>query len=121
MRVAAVDDRVAGLEQVGDLPDDVLGDRARGEHEPDRARGLEQRDELLGGRGSVAALRHERFDRLGRAVVADDAVTVLEQASCDVPAHPAEADDPELERCLSCHLALLSASILSVRHVTRRA
>ena len=64
-RVAAVDEDVALAQQAGELVDRLLGDVARGHHDPDRAAPLaEVRDELLERRRRLAALAR-RASRAG--------------------------------------------------------
>ena len=103
VRVAAVDDRVPRLELVGEVLEDGLRDAPGREHEPHRTRRVESRDELVHRLDSGAALRDERGDGRWIAVVADRAMPVSQQAARDVPSHPSEPDDAQLQRCVGCH------------------
>ncbi len=90
VRVAAVDDRVAGLDDVEQLLERVLGDLPGRHHQPDVARRvqlLRQRAQRLRGRADVRVVRLQL-------------VPVLLQAFRHPRAHPAEAHHPELHlRC----------------------
>ena len=67
--VAAVDDDVARLEQLGELVDDGVGARARLHHDDRGARLRQRRDEVLdrfrGDEPGVAVLAHQRVGALG--------------------------------------------------------
>ena len=95
-RVAAVDQDIAGFQQAGQLDDRVVGDLARREHDPDRARLLQLVHEI----GKVAARRGsltgQTAHRLGAFVVDDAAMAGSHQPPHDVAAHPAKADHTEL-------------------------
>jgi hypothetical protein len=93
--VAAVDDRVAGLEVLDELVDDLLDERRR-HHDPDRARLVELphqvRERARAGGALGPELRHGvRID-----VEDDDLVPVLHQAARHVCAHPPESDHSQL-------------------------
>ena len=100
VRVAAVDDDVAGLEQRDELVDDGVGGRARLDHDDDAARPLEGGDEV-GHRvgGDERPLRAVLLDELRRpgagAVVDGDDVVVVRQVAGEVAAHDGEAGDPD--------------------------
>ena len=96
--VAAVDDRVAGLEHGGHVLDRLLGDLAGRDHHPDRARRAQLRGQLLQRGGALGALAGQLGDRVGVDVVGDDLVAVAHQPARHVGAHPAEADDSQLHR-----------------------
>src|SRR5581483_9342125 len=89
--VAAVDDRVTGLEQANQLLEGLFGDLAGRDHQPDVAR----RRELLG----------ERAERLRRRrdlrVVRLDLVPVLLEPLRHAAAHPPEPDHPKLHQTSS--------------------
>ena len=111
VRVAAVDDRVAGLDDVEQLLERVLGDLPGRHHQPDVARRvqlLRERAQRLRGRVDVRVVRLQL-------------VPVLLQASRHPRAHPAEAHHPEL------HLEVLqsdandtTAALLERGEVARR-
>jgi hypothetical protein len=93
--VAAVDDRVAGLHQPGELVDGVL-DVARRDHDPGVPGSVQLGDEVgerIGARGPLAG---EPGDGIGADVVDHALVAVPHQPANHVRAHPAEADHPEL-------------------------
>ena len=60
MRVAAVDQRVAGCELRRELVDDAVDGRG-GDHDPDRARRRQQADELRERRRGENAVAAQRF------------------------------------------------------------
>ena len=95
VRVAAVDDRVAGLQVLQELLDLGLGGIAGRDHDPDRARLRQLLDELRDGEGRLGALHRDLPRLLGRPVVGHDLVAVAKQAANHVRAHPAEADEAD--------------------------
>jgi hypothetical protein len=78
VRVAAVDDRVTRLEVLHQLGDLGLGRITGRDHDPDRARLLELRHELLDRERSQRALACDLLRLLGRPVVGHDLVVVAE-------------------------------------------
>ena len=106
MRVAAVDDHVAGLEHVGERSDRPVGDLARGHHHPHGSRPLEHGHELGERRCAAGTLRLQRLHRSRVHVVADAAVPVAHEAPHEVGAHPAEPHHAELHRRVRCHAFL---------------
>ena len=100
VRVAAVDDRVALVEQRRELLDHGVDRRAGLDHGHDRARALERLDELLrragaGDRPLGAVLGHELLG-LGRgAVVHRDRDVVVGDVAREVGAHHREAGEAE--------------------------
>ena len=97
LRVAAVDDRVARLQQRRERVDRLLGRVARGDHEPDRARRVEGGDEVL---ERVHAGRAVGLRGAHRLLVVVErhhlVVRVAVDAMDHVAAHLAEADEAEL-------------------------
>ena len=93
--VAAVDDRVAGLEVLEQLLDLRLGRVARRDHDPDRARLLELGHQLGDREGADRALALDLLRLLGGPVVGDDLVPVAQQAANHVRAHPTESDEAD--------------------------
>jgi len=94
--VAAVDHRVALVQQPQQRGDGVVGDLARGHHQPQHARrgqGLYQRLERS---GRAAALAFQLLARIGVGVEAGDLVTAIEQPLRHVGAHLAETDHAQL-------------------------
>ena len=87
--VAAVDDRVAGLEHRGDGVDGLLGDLAGRDHDPDRARRAQLRGQVLQRGGTLGSLTGQLRDRVGVDVVGDDLVAVAHQAPGHVRSHSA--------------------------------
>ena len=105
VRVAAVDDRVARLEQPGELVDRLLRRVAGGHHQPDHARRVELGDEVLERRRAGRPVALGGADRVFGEVERDDLVVrVAVDAMDHVAAHLAEADEAEL------HLELLLES-----------
>ena len=92
--VAAVDDEVTGLEQVGELGDGLARRVTGGHHDPHDAGGLEGLDQ---GR------QRAHVGDVGVAVEADHLVARAAQPLAHVAAHLAETDETEL------HVASLSA------------
>jgi hypothetical protein len=104
--VAAVDDRVAAVEQLGELVDGLLRRRARGDHDPDHARSLELPDEILQRARARCAVLDRLLDRLLVEVERDDLVLgVTTDAVHHVPAHLAEPDETDLGHICSLMLA----------------
>src|SRR5262245_27363812 len=96
--VAAVDDDVAGLHQVGELVDDLAGDPGR-DHDPGGPRFFELLDEFVEGGGSGRAVTFELGDNFGADVVDDAVVPVPHQATDDARAHPPQSDHSKLHSC----------------------
>ena len=95
VRVAAVDDAVAAIEQRDEVLDAGVGHAGRN-HQPDRTRLVELRDEIFQrGRAGRAFLAQLRYG-VGAAVVHHARVSAAHQAPHHVGAHAAEADHPEL-------------------------
>ena len=91
---------------VGELVDRRLGDLARRDHHPDRARRARASATNSSSESApVGAFAGELRDGVGVDVVDDAVVPVAHQAADDVRAHPAESDHPEL----AAHRALPSA------------
>ena len=100
--VAAVDDRVAGREQRGELLDRRLGGVAGGHHQPhDAGRLVEHGHGLRGGEAALQALAHDLLGLVARAVVGDDPDAGVVQPAGHVAAHAAEADDDQLAAAVS--------------------
>ncbi len=101
VRVAAVDDDVALVQQRDKFPDDRVGGLARLDHDDDRAGPFQGRDEVLGGltrdeRALVPVLGDEAAGALGRAVVQRDTVPVPGQVAGQVAAHDRQPGDTNL-------------------------
>src|SRR5690606_30398847 len=86
-RVAAVDDHIALVEQLCELPDDLPCGVAGRHHHPDRAARGEPVDQFA----EVANVAG-----WGDGIVTDDGVTFAAQALAHAAAHPAESDETEL-------------------------
>ncbi|MNG82637.1 hypothetical protein D3C79_413460 [compost metagenome] len=94
--VAAIDDRIARLQQFGQLGDGLLGGLASGQHDPHRARCFQllyQRTEVV---RTLGALALQAGDGLTVAIVYHGAVAGAHQAPCDIAAHAAQPDDSQL-------------------------
>jgi hypothetical protein len=89
------DDRVARLQERGEIVDDFARQRGR-HHQPDRARAVELVDEILQRVRPDGALALELVDRAEVDVVDDAFVAFAQEPAHDVGAHPAEADHSEL-------------------------
>jgi hypothetical protein len=101
VRVAAVDDHVAGFQERGELLDDRVGGAARLHHDDQAPRPFERGHELLGGLGrDELALVPELLDqgvRAGRRpVVQRDRVAVTCEVAGEVAAHHREARHADL-------------------------
>ena len=89
--VAAVDDHVPFLQQLGELVDRLLGGIARGHHDPDVARRLELRNEVLQAVGAGGAHPLRGRDCLGAEVERHHLVVGVALDPVDhVAAHAAE-------------------------------
>ena len=95
--VAPVDDRVAALEDLGDLVDDASGDGRR-DHDPDGARGVQRRRELGRGSRRGGALAGQLGHRVGVHVEHHALMAGAHEAAHDVRPHPAQSDHAELHR-----------------------
>jgi hypothetical protein len=95
VRVPAVDDAVARLEQRGEVRNARIGHAGR-YHQPHRARFVELADEIFQRGCTGRAFLAQPRDGLGAAVVHDARVSPAHQAPHHVRAHAAEADHPEL-------------------------
>ncbi len=105
VRVAAVDDHVAGFEQRGELVDHGVGGRAGVDHDDQAAGALEGLHELLGAlRRDEFALVAELLDHVGdtgrRSVVQGDGVSVAGEIPGQVAAHHTESGDAYLRGSL---------------------
>src|SRR6266545_6207297 len=89
VRVAAVDDRVAGIAEREQLLERVLGDLARRDHQPEGPR----RGEL------IAELAERGRGGLDTRVVRLDVVPVLAETDRHVAAHPSQPDHSQLHWC----------------------
>ena len=89
--VAAVDDRVIWLEQLGELVHRAL-DVAGWHHDPDVARALELLNELRETGGRDGSLSSERRDRLGGDVEHNALVPGPHQAAHEVGPHTTQSD-----------------------------
>jgi len=88
IRVAAVDDGVAGLHETGELGYGLVGGGSGGDHDPGGARLGELRNEILHRRGAGCAFAGERAD-VGRVQIEHRALmTMAHQAAYHVSAHP---------------------------------
>ena len=95
--VAAVDDRVAFLEQRLQRRHRVVGHLSRRHHDPDAARLVEGGDELIDARGRGRAERLDARARLRVGIEGDNrVVTVATEPVHHVGAHPAEPDKADL-------------------------
>jgi hypothetical protein len=120
VRVAAVDDHVAGFEQRGELVDHGVGGRARVDHDDQAAGALESLHELLGALGRdefalVAELLDHVGDTRGRSVMQGDGVSVTGEVTGQVAPHHAESGDADLRGSLCCggHMVRLLCDLYS--------
>ena len=99
--IAAVDDRVAGLEQLRQLVDRAFGRIARGHHHPYAARRLEPGDEVLQRIDAVGAEGRDFFAFRIVEVERDDLMIVAPQPFDHVHAHFAETNESDFHQaCL---------------------
>ena len=89
VRVSAVDDRVARLQELHQLVDLGLRRVARRHHDPDGARLLELPDQLLERVRALGPLTLDLLRLLRGAVVGHDVVAVPDEPPNHVGAHPA--------------------------------
>ena len=94
--VAAVDDHVAGLEQGRERLHRLLGDLARRQHHPHRARPVELGHQIVQAGGPDRTLGGQLLHGLRLRVVDDAGVTMQLQAAHDVASHAAEPDHAQL-------------------------
>src|SRR5215212_4040755 len=95
--VAAVDDYVARTHESEELIDNGVYQRRR-DHQPDCARLLELRDEVVERLGADCALVHDRLHRFRAAVVNNTLVAAAQKAPHHVGAHAAEANHSDLHQ-----------------------
>ena len=99
--VAAVDDDVAGLKQ-GREPVHVFGNDPRWQHEPARARLLQEAGEMLDAVGTPRSFLDQLLDAVGVDVVDDAFMAGAQKPAHHVGAHPAKADHPDLHGTFPC-------------------
>ncbi len=98
MRVAAVDDDVAGVQMRLEVGDGRVDDRGR-DHQPDRARLRERGHERANRVGPGRAFSSQRLHRV-RGTIEDDAlVAAAHEPPHHVAAHAPETDHAELHVC----------------------
>ena len=107
VRVAAVDDDVAALEQRHQVLDARVDDGRR-HHQPDGPRRAELRHQLVERRRALRACRDQLRHRAGIAVVHDAGVAGAHEPAHHVRAHPSETDHSELHHELLVTLAAFS-------------
>jgi hypothetical protein len=95
MRVAAIDDDVAGLQQRRQLFEQGI-DCRRGHHQPDCARHLQRIDELPQGRSARCAHRDEAGDALGGLVMHHAIMIAAQQAGHHAGPHAPQSDHADL-------------------------
>jgi hypothetical protein len=95
MRVPAVDDDVAGLEQRRQLVQRRFNDGRR-EHQPDRARCIELLDELAERARSSRPGARQLLYACGLRIEHDAVVSTLQQAAHHAAAHASKTDHSEL-------------------------
>ena len=95
IRVAAVDQNVAGFKMRQQIGDDAIHGSGR-YHQPDNARLDQFLDEVRGGSGTDGFFLHKFRYGVCRSIVDDTLMAALQQAPHHVSAHPAEADHSEL-------------------------
>ena len=110
--VAAVDDRVFGGQQRGELLESLLGRVACGNHQPDDARRGEHCDHVGRSEAALETLADDLLGLVDGAVVRDHPNSLLMQPPGHVAAHAAEPDDRQLHRhvCQSASIARGSVS-----------
>jgi hypothetical protein len=92
--VAAVDDRVAFGQQLGESTNRVLGGVARGKHHPDSARCLELPHQILERVRPPRAMAGRSLYRVGAPIECNDLVASLNQTGRHVCAHLPEPHHP---------------------------
>jgi hypothetical protein len=99
IRVAAIDQDVAGAQERSELGDRLV-DVGGGHHHPHHAGGLQPRDEISQRLGAGRAFRDHFFDRFRKHVERHARMACAHQASRHVRAHPAESNHSKLHRAL---------------------
>ena len=95
--VTTVDDRVAFLQQRLECRDGLIGDLSRRDHDPDAARLVEGRNQLIDAPGCGGAERLDTGACIGIGIESDHrVVTVATQTVDHVGAHLAEPDKADL-------------------------
>ena len=109
-RVAAFEDRVAGLQHRQQLLDHVVDRLARLDHDDDRTRPLHRLDErldirlrhTLGREPLLLGRGHEVVDLARRAVVDRDGVALFGDVQCKVRTHHGKADQADISGGHKC-------------------
>src|SRR5205823_4997635 len=99
--IAAIDQGIALFQQIGQLDDRRMGDRAGRQHDPDRSRLFQLMHEIGEIAARCRALICKATHRIGALVVNDAAVSRAHQPPHDVAAHTAEADHAKLHCAVS--------------------
>ncbi len=124
VRVAAVDQNVASLEERHDLGDRRVHHRGRN-HQPDRARLRQLADKIFDGRRARGTVFYQVVHRLGRHVEHRTGVSVFHQPPHHVGAHSSQTNHSKLHELRSpCCLKLLSCLLprtIAVNLVVSRA
>ena len=95
IRIAAVDDRIAGFHQRHELRDHLV-DRRRRHHQPHGARLRELTDKVGKRRCADSLVRRQILHGLREHVEDDAIMTALDEAAHHVRAHAAQSDHSEL-------------------------
>jgi hypothetical protein len=102
LRVAAVDDRVVGVQQLDQRLDGLLRRIAGGHHDPDRSRWFERLDQFPQARGAAGAGLLGARDRLWVEVERDNVmVGVAADPRDHVAAHLSQPDESDLHQSIS--------------------
>ena len=96
--IAAIDHRVALVEQRRDGLNGLLRRRAGWDHDPDRARGLELADEIGQRQGADASNALGLLDQIRRSIIDHHPVPVTLQPSDHVHPHFPEPDEADFHR-----------------------
>ena len=96
LRVRAVDEQGAGLAEVHELTEVLIGDVAGWQHEPDVAWWLDLLDQILEGCRTDRAVADRILDGPRAAVECHDLVSTARQAVDHIAAHAAEANEAKL-------------------------
>ena len=110
VRIAAVDDGVACLQQIEQRSDRFVGRRAGRHHHPQSARRLQFPNERVERCSRLRAVLFNALARFRIEIEPDHAMAAAQQPQCHVGAHAPEPDHREFHRYAECSMLVGSAT-----------